>query len=487
MPINKQSYPVSGEGQYVQRPHNLQKWMDTVYQVFGDMNQGLSFFEAFEKATQGWNKGEKRDFRHWIDFYQSGAHLKYKTAQEYYQLNGDGPPVIPMDHLSAKMPGYQKPHSDKSQDKIDRELKELEEKKKQQEAEARKAELRKKIISRLQAAEKIVTDPEAQKDLLNAVDMGLPKWLETLHSLKRSIQTAPMRSSASPILYDLIAKQGNQLSDQGYPKTGKLLTKLAQEAQEQVQVPVEEDEGFEDGDEAMKDFVRRMNNEVLEDKEDFSEADDESTITVEAQEAPRPEPSPQDEKDIPTLEEPAELEVEEELEEQDQIANVSKEVEPSDLLENVTVKDVIMKLESIADILRKRELPRQLALADLMMDELGISGFFPTLAEAHRSALDSNGYMITRIDDILSKLRGAVDIVNPIHLTTTPQERSDTTDTLEQVRHSLEKAEEAEKARREKNKKKRQQKEQQEMEQQQAEEELSKPITVQEGTPPRTT
>ena len=44
-----------------------------------------------------------------------------------------------------------------------------------------------------------------------------------------------------------------------------------------------------------------------------------------------------------------------------------------------------------------------------MLNKLGISGFFPALAEATRSALESNQYCQTRVEEILSKLISATD------------------------------------------------------------------------------
>ena len=43
-----------------------------------------------------------------------------------------------------------------------------------------------------------------------------------------------------------------------------------------------------------------------------------------------------------------------------------------------------------------------------MMDRLGIGSFFPSLGESTRSALESNSYVSTRIEDILSKLQGSL-------------------------------------------------------------------------------
>ena len=44
-----------------------------------------------------------------------------------------------------------------------------------------------------------------------------------------------------------------------------------------------------------------------------------------------------------------------------------------------------------------------------MMDRLGISSYFPTLAEATTKNLDATQYSLTRVEDILSKLRGSIE------------------------------------------------------------------------------
>ena len=76
---------------------------------------------------------------------------------------------------------------------------------------------------------------------------------------------------------------------------------------------------------------------------------------------------------------------------------------------DLTVADVVAKLEDLAKIFKVREVPRQLAVVDMMLDSLGLASYFPSLSEAQNKALDSNNYISTRVEDILSKLRGAMD------------------------------------------------------------------------------
>lgn len=76
---------------------------------------------------------------------------------------------------------------------------------------------------------------------------------------------------------------------------------------------------------------------------------------------------------------------------------------------NITVDDVVAKLEDIAKIFKNREIPRQLGIVDMMLDSLGLATYFPSLSEATNKALDSNNYISTRVEDIISKLRGAMN------------------------------------------------------------------------------
>lgn len=74
----------------------------------------------------------------------------------------------------------------------------------------------------------------------------------------------------------------------------------------------------------------------------------------------------------------------------------------------VTMEEIIDELEDISRYYKVREMPRRLARLDMMFDSKGISAYFPSLAEAQKSALDANNYIATRIDDILSKVRGSM-------------------------------------------------------------------------------
>lgn len=75
---------------------------------------------------------------------------------------------------------------------------------------------------------------------------------------------------------------------------------------------------------------------------------------------------------------------------------------------NVTIADIVAELEDLAKIFKVREIPRKLSKVDMMLNGKGISSYFPQLSEAQNKALESNNYISTRVEDILSKLRGSM-------------------------------------------------------------------------------
>ena len=78
------------------------------------------------------------------------------------------------------------------------------------------------------------------------------------------------------------------------------------------------------------------------------------------------------------------------------------------VLSGVTLGDVVAELEDLSKVFKTREIPRRLGRVDMMLDSLGLASYFPSLSEATNKALESNNYIATRVEDIISKLRGAL-------------------------------------------------------------------------------
>lgn len=450
----KISYPIPYYGQNLGTPYNIKKWTDTMRGLYYNIHKGLDFPGAFDLVTKDWSNMEKKDFKHWADFYSKNEQFKYKTAQEKnYYADDNGAPLVPFNHLQARLPSApsEVPKTPNVAEIHNQYFREDEIKEKIR-----------SVISRLQSAEKIVTDPEVQKVLNEKLDMGLDKWLETLHYLKRKIQTVPIKSASSNICEDLIIKEGNRLINQGYKFAGFMLKKIAQEKladptdlddlgpEEDIatpevtsekpipqaaplleSAPLPQPENIEEND-ALKEFIKRLNFDDLDldDKESFAKLAQQMPSNINVEE-------PEEGESIIVDENPET--VGEKLLEGEEAEKM--DLSPgSSLNREVTVAIVIKRLETVDNILRNREIPRQLAMIDIEMDILGIAPFFPTLAEAHRSALESHSYMITRIDDILSKLRGSLEPGGHIDLTTNKNDVTPSMDGLsEKVKENLKK------------------------------------------------
>lgn len=90
------------------------------------------------------------------------------------------------------------------------------------------------------------------------------------------------------------------------------------------------------------------------------------------------------------------------------VAPSSFDTQIDSAFKNVTIADVVEKLEQISKYYKTREHPRQLSVVDMMLDSLGLASLFPSLSEALNKSLEANNYISTRVDDILAKLRGAM-------------------------------------------------------------------------------
>jgi hypothetical protein len=185
----------------------------------------------------------------------------------------------------------------------------------------------------------------------------------------------------------------------------------------------------------ISEFLENMDTGKITSNDDLEVSDADDLFISEAQLSPvppeevsmtdRPAPSklnpakltaPKTLPDAPDVEQPLEVS------EDDIKAPVSQGATPAEIgafdqkinsaFSNVTIADVVTKLDGITNVFRTRELARQLSLIDLMLDSLNISSLFPTLSEAINKNLDANQYCLTRLEDILSRLKGAIPSQN---------------------------------------------------------------------------
>lgn len=416
---------------------NLEKWV----KAFQDLNEG----QSFEKISSDWNDVEKQKFLNWKSFYEGGNHLKYKMAQYYF----------------GQEPGYvlpvQKSLNDLENDSNSLKQKELENKTQQEKDSAKRSAIegvRRKLLSRLNSLEKLLSSTDAH----HFAAKELNALVDSILQLKRNIMT--LNTVANEQGYkNLIIRQSNILKREGFNKSATILYTFAQgtpatspmipaspndaldtksepaggnvpASSDPINVkdpsPAPEPSPPENKDEvkskALSKFLENLN--PIQ-KDDLDDLEDNDLLITEAQELPKAPDALPNKVDLDLPKDPSTLALEnkpnkKQLEEDfGQPQNKDEETELvikddanfdnliENALSNIRVDDVVKRLQELSKIFKNREIGRQLALIDLMLDGLGLSSFFPSLAEATRSALESNQYCLIRIEEILSKLQGA--------------------------------------------------------------------------------
>lgn len=402
----KKAYPQGYENVAIQYPYNIAKWVEATKQIYAFKTRGLSSIDAFNKVTAKWPVDEKNNYQYWLKYYQSGGHVAYKTAQ----TNNMG--LWPMSALKSNLgdpsfiPEQKKPEI--SVDDI-----------------AFKVN---KLIGRLNSAEKIFTSADFKKILGGEYE----KWISYLHELKRILYNKQPRTAST--IGDLFIRQGNKLRNDGCPKAGRLMDilaayqvdaikktdaiiRLAQEAVPPPSLDVmpslptrdEETENtgadLADPDGAMQQFIENLKGgEEIDDKEADFLYEDAMIVVAEPgfyRWAQMAEPVlPQK-----PIKSPVKSPLPPQTSEKGNPETGDNAIDAA--LKNISLPDVVAKLEYLVQFYRNREMSRELLIVDLMLDAIGISAFFPSMAEAAKSALDSNQYVLTRLEDVLAKLRGA--------------------------------------------------------------------------------
>lgn len=472
----KQAYPNYSEYRPEGPSYDLNKWMSAMKDIYVKLHLGASKNQSVEEVTNEWNSMEKIDFLNWLKYYESGDHTKYKRAQHSYYVNDDinyflpnpKAPVVPspirsMNDQISNIPQEAATIVSQKQNEMaaDDKRKVIE-------------DIRKKILGRLSSAEKLLSSQYGQF----FAGPDFERLLSAIYDLKKQIQIVNKTALSAQTMVDLIIRQANILSSQGFQGPSEFMIKFAQNtpgdfsmnlgdvpaggSQPQgggslgnpppdlTQPPGGPEEKDITPDSAVGKFIENLEDsgltEAQEDEEDHNVAQDdveidndvfldqdidpEGDLVVHAQVAPdapvealdAPAPAPTPAKEGLEVESPAPAQegadategtgiTPEEAKAGPQVSQVKNDFDAliDSAFSNLTVADVVRKLEDINKIFRNREIGRQLAIVDVMLDHLGLAPYFPTLAEATNKQLEANQYCLTRIEDILSKLRGTME------------------------------------------------------------------------------
>jgi hypothetical protein len=427
---HKKAYPNYDDYMYIQPPRDTQKWLQAVKDMYYRIHKGASDTDALNQVISGWSDMEKLDFKNWLKFYEEGAHKKYAQVNYWEDANRAGY-FVPVYPEPVKTPINNVQDIEYAKDPNTHPTLSNEEKRRIIEKQ------RQKIIGRLDSAEKLLRSEEGQ----TFAGKEFETLLEAIYQLKKKIQMVNKISLSTKLYEDMIVRESNILIRQGFVKAGNLLSKVAQGMPAPAEppnpvanvgipgnipgegpgltppgagptdtaapadpsgqsAPVEppKPEAVSNG---MRSFLEGLDtsNDTFDpdDKEELEVLDnDDIVVSAQAVESPN-------------------IEVSEDQVSEDQIKNdpgikADKDFDKiiDSAFDGLTMQDVVNKLEDISKVFKVREIPRQLAMVDLMLDRLGLASLFPTLSEAINKSLEANQYVSTRIEDILSRLRGTL-------------------------------------------------------------------------------
>lgn len=464
----KKAYPNFSEYMPTQPAYDLHRWMGAMKDIYIKLHLGASKNDSIEQVTKEWNPVEKREFLNWLKYYESGDHLKYKLAQKSYYVNDDinyflpnpQPPVIPSPIRSINDQIADIPQQ--AQVAVQNQEMSKEDKRKIIE------DQRKKILGRLNSVERLLSSQQGQM----FAGPDFERLLTSIYELKRQIQTVNKITLSAQTIIDLVVRQAKLLKKEGYSHASQFMVKFAQNTPGDFSMNLgdvpsggSQPQGLGSLDNPAPDLTQPLGGppgmggesdqitgnsavgQFIENLEDFgvtSEKDEDDTnsaddeididndvmldqeiipegeddLVVHAQATPAsPEPAP------PKAPESQNLEVDSPAPGDATATGITPEQAQNgpdvqvkndfdalidSAFSSLTVADVVKKLEDINKIFRNREIGRQLAIVDVMLDHLGLAPYFPTLAEATNKQLEANQYCLTRIEDILSKLRGTM-------------------------------------------------------------------------------
>lgn len=454
MKKDKLSLAYPNYDQYIdfKNPRDTKKWIGAVKDMYFHIHKGLDRIASFNQVTAGWDNMEKLDFTHWLKYYEENAHKKYasdnsiniKTAQVSYweDINRAGYFVPIQQELTV---------DENDAAPVVAPVDFAQEQNNQAIAEDNKREIieaqRSKILSRLDSAEKLLRTTDGHIMAGNE----LASLMRAIYDLKERIHVVNKKTSSNRLYEDMIIREANIQTRRGFTNASSLLCKIAEGQDLSAAPPANPMTGAglpgnlpgegpgltpppnstpdfsksgpsekqsEPMAEGMKGFLEGLDtNNFTPDADELEVHDSDDELVVEAQISPPVPPlAPPIPKapvkplapKVPTNKETINNETIEIEDENPDSPDLDGDRMIDQAFSNVTISDVINKLESLAKIFKNREVPRQLAIVDLMLDKLNLASFFPTLAEAMNRSLDSNQYMSSRIEDILSRLRGTI-------------------------------------------------------------------------------
>ncbi len=354
----------------VKEERDVGKWISSLQEVYNAMDAGEDKSVAVKKITEGWSPMEKLDFDVWSTFYENGNHEKYSVKTAAFGH------TIPVRNVFPQ-----------EQDAQEFDVEQLETVAPKVKTEKTKEELKRSLISRLDSADKIL------REFVYVWPRDIWERLaEALSDLKR--QVVLLRSEAT--IRDCIVRTANMWENEGFSEGASVLKKIAaptdvadqiQEALNKKEEPTTEETPVE-GLPAPEAPVEEMPLDMpLEGASGDLPPTEAPPMPADVLEPPAPPAAP--EAPIPPP--------------------MSTVQGPSDNpYVGKTIQDVVDILEPAAQQLSERKDVRELTKADMMLDALNVASHFPELGEAIAKMIESTIYVHTRLEKVISKLKGGL-------------------------------------------------------------------------------
>ena len=178
----KYAFPNFSDSQPIQPVYNLNRWMVAMKDIYIRTHLGASKSEAVDMITADWKPMEKTDFLNWMKYYESGDHKKYKKAQNAYYVNEDTNYFLPNPKMVPPSPirTINENISSAPQEAANAAAKQKSEEEKRQAVE----DLRRKILGRLNSAEKLLSSQQGH--MFAGADFE--RLLSAIFELKKQIQ-----------------------------------------------------------------------------------------------------------------------------------------------------------------------------------------------------------------------------------------------------------------------------------------------------------
>lgn len=469
---DKKAYPNFESNVFYERQADLNKWIAAAKAIYYYKNNNMP--DGFNQVTSGWDDMEKLKFNNWLKFYEGGNHTKYKTAQlsiydggfGYILPNPANPPqkeVHVIDELNADgiSPREKKDIIEQQRKKIVGRLDSTEKLLRSEKGQIfagdeleTLVEIIHKLKQKIYSINKKTASTTLYDDLIIReanvlVRDGFTTAAAVLYKLAESSEAEAPATESVPTPSAPSAPSSTEASTAPAPtppstKDVSVPTPSAPAAPTTVSgVPGTEpmkgqniatpqlnnNPSPDQMAEGLKGFFDNLHEGLGSKKagievslhDDMYDYLNDGELIVEAQAAPAvpaavpvaPSPAPTPEVEI----------VEPPTNEVIEVAEPSLPAAPKSVqkasdfdaiidsaFQNVTVNDIINKLEDLTNLFKNREIPRQLAIVDLMLNRVGLSSVFSELSEASGKSIEANNYILSRVENILSKLRGSVTI-----------------------------------------------------------------------------